>query len=155
MLMWFMKNVSILSAVLATALLSSQGAVAAGPRSAPAISVVTDLVQVHQISQSLSLVGKLEAEQSVIISPEVAGKVDVIAVKANQMATVQYLIEEGVSVDAGKENHNTPLREAVRWGHLEILKYLVSNKADLTSGRNVKLPIHEAVIYNQLNIYLF
>ena len=92
MLMWFMKNVSILSAVLAIALLSSQGAVAAGPRSAPAISVVTDLVQVHQISQSLALVGKLEAEQSVIISPEVAGKVDVIAVKANQEVKKNQLL---------------------------------------------------------------
>ncbi len=77
-----MKKISIIS--LALVLCGSGYVVAAGPQGAPAISVVTDSVQVHQVSQSLSLVGKLEAEQSVMISPEVSGKVDKIAVTANQ-----------------------------------------------------------------------
>ncbi|MFV0447759.1 MAG: efflux RND transporter periplasmic adaptor subunit [Vibrio sp.] len=87
-----MKNVSILSIALAVALFASEGVVAAGSKGAPAISVVTDLVQVHQVSQSLSLVGKLEAEQSVIISAEVSGKVDNIAVKANQEVKKDQLL---------------------------------------------------------------
>ena len=42
-------------------------------------------VQSHQISQSLSLVGKLKAQQSGGNRPEVTGKVNVIAVQANQL----------------------------------------------------------------------
>lgn len=49
-----------------------------------AVAVVAEEVATHEISQSLSLIGKLEAAESVIISPEVSGKIDRIAVKANQ-----------------------------------------------------------------------
>lgn len=48
------------------------------------VTVVTEQVQTHLVSQSLVLVGKLDAEQAVMISPEVTGKVDTIAIKANQ-----------------------------------------------------------------------
>jgi len=48
------------------------------------VFVVTEKVATHDISQQLTLVGKLEAEQSVMISPEVSGKIDVIKVVANQ-----------------------------------------------------------------------
>ncbi|MGR6861244.1 efflux RND transporter periplasmic adaptor subunit [Aliivibrio salmonicida] len=49
-----------------------------------AVAVVSEEVATHEISQSLSLIGKLEAAESVIISPEVSGKIDRIAIKANQ-----------------------------------------------------------------------
>ncbi len=49
-----------------------------------AVAVVAERVATHQVSQSLSLIGKLEAEQSVVISSEVSGKVSHIAIKANQ-----------------------------------------------------------------------
>ncbi|WED25672.1 efflux RND transporter periplasmic adaptor subunit [Vibrio sp. DW001] len=55
-----------------------------GARKAQSVLVVTETVATHDISQSLTLVGKLEAEQSVIISPEVSGKVNAIKVSANQ-----------------------------------------------------------------------
>lgn len=48
------------------------------------VAVVSEEVATHEISQSLSLIGKLEAAESVIISPEVSGKIDRIAIKANQ-----------------------------------------------------------------------
>ncbi|MGR6839403.1 efflux RND transporter periplasmic adaptor subunit [Aliivibrio wodanis] len=48
------------------------------------VAVVSEEVATHEISQSLSLIGKLEAAESVIISPEVSGKIDRITVKANQ-----------------------------------------------------------------------
>ncbi|GAL11423.1 membrane fusion protein of RND family multidrug efflux pump [Vibrio astriarenae] len=47
------------------------------------ITVVTEEVDAHAVSQSLSLVGKLEAEQSVDLASEVTGRVDKILVKAN------------------------------------------------------------------------
>lgn len=59
---------------------------------AKAIPVVIELVQTHQVSQTLSLVGKLKADQSVNISPEVTGKVDTIAVKANQQVKKGQLL---------------------------------------------------------------
>ena len=39
-----------------------------------AITVVTEQVQTHEVSQSLTLVGKIDAKQSVVISPEVTGE---------------------------------------------------------------------------------
>ncbi|OCH16538.1 efflux transporter periplasmic adaptor subunit [Aliivibrio sp. 1S165] len=54
------------------------------PRGNQAVAVVAEEVATHEISQSLSLIGKLEAAESVIISPEVSGKIDRIAIKANQ-----------------------------------------------------------------------
>ena len=56
------------------------------------MTVVTEQVQTHQVSQSLVLVGKLNAEQAVTISPEVSGKVDVIAVTANQVVREGQLL---------------------------------------------------------------
>ncbi|WP_341660436.1 efflux RND transporter periplasmic adaptor subunit [Vibrio sp.] len=59
-----------------------------------AITVVTEQVQTHEVSQSLTLVGKIDAKQSVAISPEVTGRVNKIAIKANQQVEVgQMLIE--------------------------------------------------------------
>lgn len=56
------------------------------------ITVVSESVATHEISQSLSLIGKLKASESVIISPEVAGKIERIAVKANQNVRKGQLI---------------------------------------------------------------
>lgn len=57
-----------------------------------AIPVVIESVEAHPVSQSLSLVGKLKADQSVDIAPEVTGKVDIIAVKANQQVKKDQLL---------------------------------------------------------------
>lgn len=46
--------------------------------------VVSEKVGTHEIAQTLTLVGKLEAEESVVISPEVSGKIDSVKVRANQ-----------------------------------------------------------------------
>ncbi len=86
-----MKSKIVLSLLSLSILAATPTAIA--KRQGPSVvTVVTEQVQTHQVSQSLSLVGKLEAEQSVIISPEVAGKVDVIAVKANQDVTKGQLL---------------------------------------------------------------
>lgn len=78
-----MKNKIILSLLTFTTVMAMP-VVSAERRGPSATTVVTEQVKIHQVSQSLSLVGKLEAEQSVVISPEVAGKVEKIAVKASQ-----------------------------------------------------------------------
>ncbi|EPT8343666.1 efflux RND transporter periplasmic adaptor subunit [Vibrio vulnificus] len=62
------------------------------PRGPSAVTVVAEEVQTHQISQSLALVGKLEAVQSVVIASEVSGKVESIQVKANQNVTKGQLL---------------------------------------------------------------
>ncbi|NRB41390.1 MAG: efflux RND transporter periplasmic adaptor subunit [Pseudomonadales bacterium] len=54
---------------------------ARAPRIVP---VVTAVVEQHLFSQTISLIGKLQAEKSVYISPQVAGKVKAIHVTANQ-----------------------------------------------------------------------
>lgn len=50
----------------------------------PAVPIVSEIVQAKAVNQSLSLVGKLTAKKSVDIASEVTGKIDVIAVQANQ-----------------------------------------------------------------------
>ena len=79
-----MKNKLILSLLAASMLSTSPAIFARGPQGSQAVTVVTEQVQTHQVSQSLTLVGKLEAAQSVMVSPETSGKVEAIAVNANQ-----------------------------------------------------------------------
>ncbi|MGC9401586.1 efflux RND transporter periplasmic adaptor subunit [Vibrio genomosp. F10] len=85
-----MKNTIIFSVIMS--IFVSATAYAKGPRTAPSVSVITESVQIHHVSQSLSLVGKIESDQSVVISSEVAGKVDTIAVKANQKVTKNQIL---------------------------------------------------------------
>ena len=56
------------------------------------VSVYTDTVQYHQVSQSISLIGKLQSDQFVSVAPEVAGKVDSIKINANQTVTAGQLL---------------------------------------------------------------
>lgn len=77
-----MKNTSILSLMMVTLLTTPLSSFAA--QASQAVAVVAERVATHQVSQSLSLIGKLEAERAVEISSEVSGKVSHIAIKANQ-----------------------------------------------------------------------
>ncbi|MGF1775098.1 efflux RND transporter periplasmic adaptor subunit [Vibrio wakamikoensis] len=79
-----MKNKTIMGLLALSILCVSPATLAKGKAGARAVSVVTEQVAIHQVSQSLSLVGKLEADESVIISSEVNGIVDRIQVTANQ-----------------------------------------------------------------------
>ncbi|MCJ8349267.1 efflux RND transporter periplasmic adaptor subunit [Moritella sp.] len=56
------------------------------------VSVYTDTVQYHEVSQSISLIGKLQSVQFVSVAPEVAGKVDSIKITANQTVTAGQLL---------------------------------------------------------------
>jgi membrane fusion protein (multidrug efflux system) len=56
------------------------------------VSVYTDTVQYHEVSQSISLIGKLQSDQFVSVASEVAGKVDNIKVTANQTVTAGQLL---------------------------------------------------------------
>lgn len=48
------------------------------------VPVVTDTVAQHEVSQSISLIGKLEADRSVIIAPEITGKIKAIKITADE-----------------------------------------------------------------------
>ncbi|MBE1276830.1 efflux RND transporter periplasmic adaptor subunit [Enterovibrio baiacu] len=69
---------------------------AAGQSSAkptrPAIAVATSKVEAHPVSRSLSLIGNLKSEHSVVIAPEVGGKISAIYVTAGEK------VEEGASL---------------------------------------------------------
>ncbi|KGK13607.1 efflux RND transporter periplasmic adaptor subunit [Vibrio navarrensis] len=77
-------NKRILISMLVLTLSGHASLTNAAPKGPTAVTVVAEQVQTHQINQSLSLVGKLEAVQSVVIASEVSGKVESIQVKANQ-----------------------------------------------------------------------
>ncbi len=62
--------------------LFSQFAVAAPP--SHVVPVVSDQVAEHQLTQHISLIGKLEAQRSVDIATEVSGKIKKINVDANE-----------------------------------------------------------------------
>ncbi len=91
-----MKNKTTIITLASLVLSASCFSVLAATRAVP---VVAEQVEMQEVSQSLTLVGKLEAEQSVIISPEVTGKVDRIAVKENQQVKKGQLL---VQLDADK-----------------------------------------------------
>jgi membrane fusion protein (multidrug efflux system) len=63
------------------------------------VAVYTDTVQYHQLSQTLSLIGKLESHQFVSIASQVTGKVNNINVIANQKVKSGELL---VSLDDAK-----------------------------------------------------
>ena len=44
-------------------------------------------------------------------------------------------MDKGVDVDTGKESGNTPLLNAVRGGHLEIVELLIARGADPDAGK--------------------
>ena len=67
----------------------------------PATPVYSDVVGIHQVSQSLSLIGKLQSKQFVSIASEVSAKVTRIRVEANQKVKKGQLL---VELDASKAN---------------------------------------------------
>jgi len=70
-----------------------------GPRGPQTVSVYSEMVDYHDISQNISLIGKLQSDQYVSIATEVSGKVSAINVQANQK------VEEGqllFTLDASK-----------------------------------------------------
>ncbi|MBD1559722.1 efflux RND transporter periplasmic adaptor subunit [Vibrio sp. S9_S30] len=79
-----MNTKSIIPTLLFTFILINPLAIAKEPRGDRSIAVVALEVAEHEVSQSLSLIGKLEASESVVIAPEAAGKVDNIFIQSNQ-----------------------------------------------------------------------
>lgn len=76
---------TLFSFVLSVFILSSHVVYAKGnaPFSKP-VSVGTQIVEKHDVQQTLTLVAKLSAQESVTIKPEVSGKIDQILVQSNQ-----------------------------------------------------------------------
>ncbi|MCG7499881.1 efflux RND transporter periplasmic adaptor subunit [Vibrio sp. Of7-15] len=62
----------------------AQGKAPEKPRQQRTVPVVTDMVAQHEVSQSISLIGKLEADRSVIIAPEITGKIKAINITADE-----------------------------------------------------------------------
>ncbi|QQX81594.1 efflux RND transporter periplasmic adaptor subunit [Shewanella sp. KX20019] len=63
-------------------------------RAVRTVPVITGIVEQHELAQSLSLVGKLDAEQSVFIAPQIAGKIRAINVNSDQdVSEGQLLIQ--------------------------------------------------------------
>ncbi|QFU23866.1 efflux RND transporter periplasmic adaptor subunit [Shewanella eurypsychrophilus] len=80
------------------------------------VPVVTGVVDQHLLSQTISLIGKLESDKSVYISPEVTGKVKAIKVTANQeIKAGQLLIElEDAKAQASVSEANAYLNDEKR-----------------------------------------
>ena len=107
---------SIALAVLLACTLSTPS-YAKRPTSNESVAVVAEEVATHEISQSLSLIGKLEAAESVIISPEVSGKVDRIAIKANQTVKKGQLL-----IQLNDDKAKAVIKEAQAYLHDEQRK---------------------------------
>ncbi|QDE32139.1 efflux RND transporter periplasmic adaptor subunit [Shewanella polaris] len=54
------------------------------PRAEKVVPVITATIEQHDLSQSITLIGKLAATHAVMIAPQVAGKIDNIEVTSNQ-----------------------------------------------------------------------
>jgi RND family efflux transporter MFP subunit len=107
---------SIALAVLLACTLSTPS-YAKRPTSNESVAVVAEEVATHEISQSLSLIGKLEAAESVIISPEISGKVDRIAIKANQTVKKGQLL-----IQLNDDKAKAVIKEAQAYLHDEQRK---------------------------------
>jgi RND family efflux transporter MFP subunit len=96
------KIMNKMNTIFTTLLLTliSNIALAARP-AAPAVPVNSDMVAFHQVSQSLSLIGKLQSKQFVSIASEVSAKVTHINVQANQRVEKGQLL---IQLDGTKAN---------------------------------------------------
>jgi len=80
--------------ILTSLLLSFLSNTALARSEAPAIPIHSEVVDSHEIAQSLSLIGKLQSKQYVDISAEVTAKVTRIAVTPNQTVEKDQLLVE-------------------------------------------------------------
>ncbi len=90
------KHIFLVAFLTLTSAISSYSsvAVAKGKTAQRVVTVYTDTVRYHKVSQTLALIGKLQSDQFVSIAPEVAGKVKKINVVANQkVKTGQLLVQ--------------------------------------------------------------
>ena len=67
------------------------------------VPVVTASVEQHELSQSITLIGKLAATDSVMIAPQVGGKIAEIAVTSNQHVTKGQVL---LTLDSSKAKAN-------------------------------------------------
>lgn len=90
------KGLFLLTSLTLAAVFSSYAPTAVAQEKAAAkervVSVYTDRVGYHEISATLAVIGKLQADQFVSIAPEVAGKVKKIDVIANQKVKAGQLL---------------------------------------------------------------
>ena len=82
----------ILAATLTFSSLSEAKRPAKKDRAVRTVPVITGIVDQHELAQSLSLVGKLDAEESVFIAPQIAGKISSIEVRSDQQITAGQLL---------------------------------------------------------------
>jgi len=89
-----MKNTALLPTVLIlfSALISSPLFAKKHPPTRSAVPVYSAIVDYHEVSQSLSLIGKLQSDKFVNIATEVTGKVSTINIKQNQKVKAGQLL---------------------------------------------------------------
>ncbi|MEZ9196587.1 efflux RND transporter periplasmic adaptor subunit [Shewanella sp. 10N.286.54.B9] len=109
----------IVAGTLTYSSLSEAKRPAAKDRAVRTVPVITGIVDQHELAQTLSLVGKLDAEESVFIAPQIAGKIRSINVSSDQNITAGQLL---VQLDDAKAQ--AALAEAA--------SYLADEKRKLT-----------------------
>jgi RND family efflux transporter MFP subunit len=77
----FLPSILVIFSVLTSPILT---AAEKGKRSRPATPIYSEVVEFHEVSQSLTLIGKLQSDKFVSIASEVSAKVTSINVKENQ-----------------------------------------------------------------------
>lgn len=82
----------VLAGTLTYSSLSEAKRPATKDRAVRTVPVITGIVDQHELAQSLSLVGKLGAEESVFIAPQIAGKIRSINVSSDQDITAGQLL---------------------------------------------------------------
>ncbi|WP_325893502.1 efflux RND transporter periplasmic adaptor subunit [Grimontia sp. NTOU-MAR1] len=102
----------------------------------PAIAVATAQVESRPVARNLSLIGNLKSENSVIIAPEVAGKIEAIYVKAGQqvkegdaLLTLDTAKSEA-AVDEAQAFHKDELRKLREFSKLHKRGALTKTELD-------------------------
>ncbi len=74
----------------------------------------------------------------------------------NDMAKTSYFIERGDSLDFEDTEGNTPLIEASKHGHIDIVKLLIANGANINIKASVSMtPLHYAADIGYMDIAEF
>lgn len=78
-----------------------------------------------------------EKQKDYLNSPNSAGQYPLsLAVANGKINVVQYLLDQGASIDQKNRTNETPLYIAIKKGHFELVRYLLNHGASPTMSKN-------------------
>jgi len=74
-----------------------------------------------------------------------------VAAQQGQLATVIFLLKEGMDPNSKADNGYTPLHAATRGNHIDVLRFLLKSKSKIDSLSDNQTPLLQAALVGNVN----